>query len=164
MLNMFANDPHMVFDDDGNIKIPYHYDMRSRNGSDHKKGNGEPRKQIGKFTIFWQFLEQFLKQYELEVDQRRHGNNWHLPIAISVPDLIEQVKTLIRNSPHTHGEVPIPSPEWVGLQFLPADPYTLQAARYKGRFSIVMKMQSRFTFTSNKGHTIIIYHTWRGGE
>ena len=65
----------------------------------------------GSFTAFWDAAKAFLKkQVMAAVDSRRHGQVYHMAAALSIHDLIEQVK---KRQPG----VEVPSELLVRLQF-----------------------------------------------
>lgn len=75
----------------------------------------------------------------MAVDERRHTSVMHMPIAISVCNLrdiiIERLQKKHSNLP------PLPSLEWIRLQFWPSNPYANQALRYTGRFQVKYAVQ-----------------------
>ena len=83
-------------------------------------------------------MDVLLESYGKAVDDRRHGPDVaHLPIAISIPDLIRQVQE--RLPPET----PIPSETWVRFQFWPRNQFTETAKHYNCRFDVRYKIQCR---------------------
>ena len=90
------------------------------------------------FEVFWKQLDVILEEYGKAVDDRQHGPDVaQLPLAISVPDLIRQVKE--RLPP----EAPVPSETWVRFQFWPRNQFSETAKRYKCRFDVKYKIQRR---------------------
>ena len=75
------------------------------------------------FSIFWKQCESLLQECTA-VHERRHGNATYLARALSVRDLVEQV------SKQCPEGTPIPSLQWVHLQFYPKNPRTKAAALY----------------------------------
>lgn len=71
------------------------------------------------------------------VNDRRHGSITHIATAISIRDLIDQVKG--RCPP----DILIPSPEWVRLQFWPKTPNAKSAMHHTGRLKVKFKIQQR---------------------
>lgn len=65
----------------------------------------------------------------------------YMPVAISVNHLREIISQKLKEK-HP-GEVPIPSLEWIRLQFLPCNPYTATALRYTGKFNVKYAVQCR---------------------
>ena len=64
--------------------------------------------QTARYDPFWEECDKFLNEITA-VDDRRHGTIAHIAIALSVRDLIDQVKS------RCHSDVLIPSAEWVRL-------------------------------------------------
>jgi hypothetical protein len=76
----------------------------------HLNTNGTDR-----FAVFWKKCETFLQECTA-VHERRHGNATYLARALSVRDLVEEV------SKQCPKDTPIPSLQWVRLQFYPKNP------------------------------------------
>ena len=93
--------------------------------------------QKSKYDLFWDECGKYLNEEVCAaVDDRRHTQITHLARAISVRDLISQVES--RCSPGT----PIPSNEWVRLQFWPKTPAKRKLG-YTGKFKIKYMVQQR---------------------
>ena len=89
------------------------------------------------FEPFWAQLD-VLEAYGKAADDRRHGPDvTHMPIAISISDLIAKVK---ENLPP---DTPIPSEIWVRFQFWPRNRFAITAEQYKCRFDVQYKVQRR---------------------
>ena len=89
-------------------------------------------------TAFWTELDKVLEEYGKAVDDRRHGPDVaHMPVALSVTDLIQQVSK--RLPPGTD----IPSESWVRYQFWPRNCFSETAKKYKCRFDVTYKIQRR---------------------
>ena len=85
---------------------------------DLRKNNG---KVASSFEDFWTELQKYLDEIVTPVNERRHGNTLYLPIAISVRDLREIIsERLAKQFPDN--TKPIPSEEWIRLQFWPRNP------------------------------------------
>ena len=84
--------------------------------------------------MFWQELQIFLNKIDPAVDERRHGDTPHMPFAVSICQLREIVERLKQKFPDSIS--PIPSIEWICLQFWPSNQYTDQESRYTGPFNI----------------------------
>ena len=98
---------------------------------EHNSGRRE------KYTPFWDALHRLLElEYPAAADERRHGSQCYLPVAVSIRDLIEKVKEL------EHG-IEVPSETWVRFQFWPKDAYSHAALNYTGRFQMKYQVQSR---------------------
>ena len=52
---------------------------------DLRRMNGKPNSTI--FDTFWQELQLYLDETNLAVDERRHGDVLHMPLAISICNL-----------------------------------------------------------------------------
>ena len=87
--------------------------------------------QPDKYDIFWKTATQFLAGKAADnvtaVDERRHDTIVHLATAISVNDLLHQIKN--ECSPETL----IPSAQWLRLQFWPKNPSRLSSLQFTGR-------------------------------
>ena len=70
------------------------------------------------------------------VQERRHGDVTYMAKAISVNDLIQEVSKMCP-------EEPVPSNQWVRLQFFPKNPQAKTASQYKSRFNVKMMVQKR---------------------
>ena len=71
------------------------------------------------------------------IDDRRHLTVVHVAKAISVCDFREKVQE--RCPP----DIPIPSDEWIRLQFAPSSSSSHTALRYTGRLQVRRKIQQR---------------------
>ena len=114
---------HQIIDmEDPSIII----DLRALNG-----------KHATAYNVFWSECEKFLNEdISVAVDDRRHCDITHLSRAISIKDLVEQV------SKRCPEGTPIPSTEWVRLQFWPKTP-SLKSLQYTGRYKIKFMIQQR---------------------
>ena len=108
--------------DDASILL----DMRALNG----------RPGSTKFDAFWDEVDKLVME-SAAVHERRHGECLYLPIAMSVADLRNIVVGRLPEG------TPVPSAEWVRLQFWPSNPYATIAVRHTGRFNLKFKVQSR---------------------
>ncbi|CAB5350497.1 unnamed protein product [Rhizophagus irregularis] len=83
-----------------------------------------------KYDTFWKIAAQFLEGKAADavtaVDERRHDTIVHLATAISVNDLLHQIE---RECPP---ETPIPSAQWLQLQFWPKNPTRLSSLQFTG--------------------------------
>lgn len=75
------------------------------------------------------------------INECRHGSIMYLPIAISIRDLRELVTERL-NKKFPDVSKPIPSDEWIRLQFWPKNPYSTAALRYTGRFQVKYAVQA----------------------
>ena len=88
------------------------------------------------FDKFWEEVQIYLDEITLAVDERRLGDIFHMPLAISVRHLQEVItERLKKKCPDS--TPPIPSQKWVRLQFWPSNPFTEQAICYTGRFKVI---------------------------
>ena len=71
------------------------------------------------------------------MDDRRHGEVTYLPLAISISDLIRQIKERLPEG------AKCPSESWVRLQVLPTNPYYKSVVNYTGRFPVKYSVQQR---------------------
>ncbi len=79
-----------------------------------------------------------LEEYGKAVDDRRHGPDVaHLPIAISISDLIKKVAEKLPCG------TPVPSEQWVRFQFWPWNRFSKIAKYYNCRFDVKYKIQIR---------------------
>jgi len=94
--------------------------------------------QATKFDVFWEECGRFLNEdIGIAVDDRRHGEITHLARAISVRDLVEQVKVRCPSG------TSIPSVEWTRLQFWPKTPAAKSSLHYTGKFKMKFMVQQR---------------------
>ena len=81
---------------------------------DLRRLNGKPNST--KFDVFWNELQGYFDEVSTAVNDRRHGeNNYYLPFALSIEDLRDTIKQRIEAG--VHRGAPIPSAEWLRLQF-----------------------------------------------
>ena len=107
---------------------------------DLRKLNGNPK--ATHFDDFWAELSTFLEEINPAVDDRRHGETLHMPIAVSVRHLREVlVERLAQRFPND--DKPVPSDEWIRLQFWPKNPFGHSALRHTGRFNVKFAVQIR---------------------
>ena len=98
----------------------------------HNKG------QPCRYDKFWEACECYIHgNIETAVDDRRHDRIDHLAVALSVPDLLCEVSK--RVEPGT----PIPSVQWLRLQFWPKTPSAKVALQYTGRLKLKYMVQKR---------------------
>ena len=89
------------------------------------------------YDIFWDHCNQFLNDVGIAVDDRRHGQVTHLARAISIRDFTAQVKAKCPDG------TPIPSEEWVRLQFWPKTHKAKASLQHTGRFTLKFMVQQR---------------------
>ena len=99
-------------------------DLRENNGS-----------RSDKYKVFWECLQRFLQE-STAVHERRQSDVTYTAKAIYVRDLIQQVSKLCPDQP-------VPSEQWVCLQFFPKNPRAKVATQYRSRFEVKMMVQKR---------------------
>ena len=91
-----------------------------------------------KFDQFWACAKEYIEEdIGTAVDDRRHSTVVHTAKAISVRDLLEKV--VERCPPNT----PVPSDEWIRLQFSPSCQSSHTRLRYTGRLNVKHMVQQR---------------------
>lgn len=105
---------------------------------DLRKLNGNPKSTL--FDDFWLELSAFLEEVNPAVDDRRHGETLHMPIAVSIRHLREVIVERLKLK-FPGEEKPIPSEEWVRLQFWPKNPFCHSALRHTGRVDVKLSVQ-----------------------
>lgn len=91
-----------------------------------------------KYESFWDECEKFLNEsVGVAVDDRRHGAVTHLARVISVRDFLEQVKGRCPKG------TPIPSQEWLRLQFWPKTASSKTSLHHTRRFKVKFQIQQR---------------------
>ena len=88
-----------------------------------------------KYDLFWE--ESHFLNEKTAVDDRKHGHITHLACALSVHDLVYQVKVRCSD------DILIPFIEWVWLQFWPKTPAAKVALQYTGPLGVKFKVQQR---------------------
>lgn len=88
---------------------------------DLRKSNGNPKSSL--FDSFWVELQAYLDEITPAVDDRRHDEILHMSYAVSVRHLREVIVERLQQK-FPDGTPNIPSPEWLRLQFWPANPFT----------------------------------------
>ena len=84
-----------------------------------------------KFDTFWDEAKKFIEEdVGVAVDDRRHSTVLHVAKAVSVRDLREQV---VSRCPEG---TPVPSEEWIRLQFAPTSLSSHIALRYTGKLEV----------------------------
>ncbi len=85
---------------------------------DLRQANGHPNSNA--FDPFWHEVDAYFNEITLCVDERRHGDVLHMPVALSIRDLKDMVtRRLEEKNPES---VPlIPSCEWLRLQIWPSN-------------------------------------------
>ena len=116
VIDMEPSDPNTVFD------------LRSLNSSSDRQ----------KYDVFWDYCSMYLNEsIGTAVDDRSHSDVIHLAQAISVRDLRDEVQ---KQCPE---DTPIPSLEWIRLQFWPKSKHAATSIHYTGRLNIKFMVQKR---------------------
>ena len=90
------------------------------------------------YEYFWEECRNFLEEEaETAVDERRHGNVTHLAKALSTRDLLNNVAKRCPDG------TPLPSEQWLRLQFWPKNATMKSALQYTGRFQVKFMIQPR---------------------
>ena len=114
---------------------------------DGREGNSRGGKGLDatKFQPFWDCCKEVLLP-EARVEERRHSTTMYASAAYSIPNLVKQVTDLLTekvNSGKLDKMPPIPSLEWVRLQFIPNNAFANDAAAFTGRLNVKRGVQSR---------------------
>lgn len=107
---------------------------------DLRKLNGKPNST--EFDKFWKELSTYLEEVTPAVDDRRHGNTLHMPIAISVGDLHNMIEERLRTK-FPEEEPLLPSVEWIRVRFASRNPYSSNSLQYTARFDVKFVVQIR---------------------
>src|SRR6266540_392748 len=95
----------------------------------------------GKYDAFWETAAQFLAGKAADavtaVDECKQDPIVHLATAISVNDLLHQIKH------ECPPETPIPSAQWLRLQFWPKNLTRLSSLQFTGRLPLKFMIQTR---------------------
>ena len=98
----------------------------------HNKGHPS------KYDQFWEACERYIHStIELAVDDRRHDRVAHLAAALSVNDMLSEVSKLVGS------DVPVPSAQWLRLQFWPKNPTAKTSLQYTGKLKVKYMVQKR---------------------
>ena len=100
-----------------------------------------PRRE-SKYDPFWEQCQVYLQEVTA-VDERRHDEIVHLAKATSSRDLLEQVAAKCPEG------TPIPSEQWLRLQFWPKNKTTKSALQYTGKLDVKFMVQARQTRKSH---------------
>ena len=97
-----------------------------------------------KFDVFWEELGLYIEELTPVVDDRRHSETLHVPVAISLHHLLTLVKARIEQKyPNDESKLQVPSVEWLRLQFWPNNPYSTAALRHTWRINLKFGVQTR---------------------
>ena len=104
--------------------------------------NGNPGS--SKFDVFWEELGSYFEELTLAVDDRRHSETLHMPVAISLHHLVTVVKTRLEQKySNDESKLQVPSVEWLRLQFWPSNLYSTAVLRHTGRINLKFGVQIR---------------------
>eukprot|EP00984_Skeletonema_dohrnii_P019673 scaffold9466_cov85-Skeletonema_dohrnii-CCMP3373.AAC.1 len=114
---------------------------------DRRQGNSRGGKGIDATTYqpFWDCCKEVLLP-EARVEERRHSDTMYASAAHSIPNLVKQVTDLLTekvSSGKLEKMPPIPSLEWVRLQFIPNNSFAKIAAKFTGHLGVMRGVQSR---------------------
>ena len=87
------------------------------------------------FSVFWEKMKVYVDE-STSVHERRHGTVTYIAKAISVRDLVQEVAKICPGHP-------VPTEQWVRLQFCPRDPRSKTAVKYRSQFNVKMMLQKR---------------------
>lgn len=94
--------------------------------------------QPSRYETFFNHAKQYLENVvETAVDERRHDQFTHMAQAMSVPDLLRQVKETCPEN------TLIPSEQWLRLQFAPKNPSAVTSLQFTGNLKVKFQVQSR---------------------
>ena len=89
------------------------------------------------YDEFWEAVKVLINDSSLAAaDDRRHSNECHMAVAMSVTDLIQRVK-------EANPQIETPSASWTALQFYPKNSHFHAALHYSGKLEIRHMVQSR---------------------
>jgi len=91
-----------------------------------------------KYDVFWDECQKFLQEgIGSAIDDRLHQTVTHMAAAVSVSDLLEEVK---RRCPN---DTDIPSVSWLRLQFWPKTAHAKLKTHYTGKLNVKFMVQAR---------------------
>ena len=90
-----------------------------------------------RYQVFWEYCKKFIEQrVKTAVHDHRHRHVTHLSCVIRVRLLVEQVKAMCPAG------TPIPSTQWVRLQFWPKNPTAKQAFNTQEKWNVKFVVQA----------------------
>lgn len=96
---------------------------------------------LPKYDVFWEYSSKYLEgiaqESVLAVDDRRHDIFQHLAVAISTRDFRNQVLKICPPN------IPIPSVQWIRLQFWPKNPTHKSSMQFTSKLPIKFMVQAR---------------------
>lgn len=90
-----------------------------------------------KFGTFFEETGKYFDEQILQVNERRHGEEMYLPMAISIEELRDRISDRVPEG------TPIPSAETLRLQFQPNSIFQKSALKYSKRFNVKFRVQTR---------------------
>ncbi|PKK57168.1 hypothetical protein RhiirC2_858327 [Rhizophagus irregularis] len=121
------------------IRVKLAFDLRDPDIITDLRHFNEGR--ISIYDTFWEYSKKFLEgtaqDSVVAVDERRHDPIVHLARAISVEDLKNQIAKLCPK------DTPIPSVQWLRLQFWPKNPWNLSSLQFTGILPLKFMIQIR---------------------
>ncbi|CAB5367427.1 unnamed protein product [Rhizophagus irregularis] len=121
------------------IRVKLAFDLRDPDIITDLRHFNEGR--ISIYDTFWEYSKKFLEgtaqDSVVAVDERRHDPIVHLARAISVKDLKNQIAKLCPK------DTPIPSVQWLKLQFWPKNPWNLSSLQFTGILPLKFMIQIR---------------------
>ena len=123
-------------------KIRHIIDMQDPDVVDDLRHHNRGR--VSKYDQFWEQCRKYFAE-STAVDERRHDEVLHLAKAISARDLLEQVAAMCPEG------TPVPSEQWLRLQFWPKNKTTKSALQYTGKLDVKYMVQARQTRKWHEG-------------
>lgn len=115
--------------------------------SDGRMNNSRGGKGIGstKYDEFWNACREVLLP-SASTEERRGSDVMHASAAHSIPNLVKLATDILQQKVDSNALdklPPIPSIQWVRLQFLPNDDYSKVSAQWTGRLQAKRAVQTR---------------------
>ena len=107
---------------------------------DLRRMNGKAQSSL--FDTIWSKLQAYLDEINLAVDERRHGETLQMPFATSLRHLQEVISDWLHQK-FPQQRPPIPSLEWIRLQFWPCNQYSAVTLMYTERFMVKFGVQGQ---------------------
>lgn len=94
--------------------------------------------QLSRYETLFNHAKQYLENVvETAVDESRHDQFTHMAKAMSVPDLLRQVKEICPKN------TPIPSEQWLRLQFAPKNFSAVTSLQFTKDLKVKFQVQCR---------------------
>jgi hypothetical protein len=112
-----------------------------------RDGNSRGGRGIGatKFNQFWEACKQVLLPSS-SAEERRTTQTLYASAAHSIPNLVKQATDILQqqvNKGKLTSMPPIPSMEWVRLQFIPNNAFKSSSLKFVGSLDVVREIQTR---------------------